>query len=85
MVGERYGSGNWRGNRRGLLYCAAGDAQGSMFESSKHMENGGGLPLIVGTWDCEAEGKGIDPYEAGEKQSGGLDTCMKVWCEGGFG
>jgi hypothetical protein len=41
------------------------------------MENGSGLPLIVETWDCEAEGKGPCPYKTGEKCNGGLDICAK--------
>jgi hypothetical protein len=54
-----------------------GDAQGSIFESGGHMENGNELPLIVGRWDCEAEGKGPCPYKTREKCNGGLDICTK--------
>jgi hypothetical protein len=34
-----------------------------MFVSSGHKVNGGGLPLIVGTQDCKADGKGTVLYK----------------------
>ena len=85
ITGERYGGGTWRGDKRGLLYCTPGNAQGLMFEFNGHMENGGGVPLSVGTWDCDAEGKGIELHKTGKQWSGVLDICAIFWGAIGFG
>jgi hypothetical protein len=67
ILEEGYCCGNEIGDKRGLLYCTAGDAQGLMFESNGQMVKEGGLPLIVGTRDCEADGKGIVLYKGDGK------------------
>jgi hypothetical protein len=72
MTGEENGCVKQRGDNG-----TNSDARGLMFIFDCWVETGEGVPLIIGRWDCDAEGRGIGPYCTGEKRIGEGDVCTK--------